>query len=103
MAPPVAFHRGTVRSDELRGDHALDFVFRPDPTERRHGGPVLPITYIFVGMHPKGLNRLIRNKGVPPVGLRSANLFQRALQVFGIVGHDRRGLVVGSRFLPAHC
>src|SRR4051794_2227472 len=48
--PPVALHCRVMRGEELSRDHALDFVFRPDPDERRHCCAVLPIARGFVGM-----------------------------------------------------
>jgi hypothetical protein len=44
---PVAFHGGVVCGDELRRDHALDFVFRANSDERRRGGFALTLARLL--------------------------------------------------------
>jgi hypothetical protein len=62
--------------DELRRDHARDFVFRADADECRHGCAVLTIAPAFVGMlEPERSKGLVGENVVPMVRLRSADVF----------------------------
>src|SRR5262249_44815346 len=88
---PVAFHCGVVGGEELGRHHALDFVFRPDASERRHSCAVLTIARVFIGMlEPERLNGLVGKNVVPMIGLRSADILQPPFQIVGIVGDHRR-------------
>jgi hypothetical protein len=99
----ITFHSGIVCGEELRCDHALDLIFRADSNECRYGGAVLAISRVFIGiLHPKRLNRLVRENVVPVVGLRSANALQLALMIFGIIGQYRYALFIGGRFTAVH-
>jgi hypothetical protein len=84
-----------VRGEELRRNHSLNLVLRTDPNERCHGGAVLTIACVLVGMlEPKCLNGLVEENVVPLIGLRSPDVFQRTFQVIGIIGYNCRGCLV---------
>ena len=93
-----------MAGDELRRDHALKLVLRPNASQPGYRSNVLAIARVFVGiLEPERLHGLVGKNFVPMVGLRSANMFEGAPPVIGIVGHHRCGLiVVGSGFLCAH-
>ena len=77
---PVAFHRGVVCGDELRRDHALDFILRSNSDQPRDSRVVLPRSHFVIGLlDPERLNRLVAENVVPVVGLRSADAFQGLL------------------------
>jgi hypothetical protein len=72
----VAFHRSVVRSDELRGDHPLNLIFRAYPDESGNRSTALTVEGLFIRMGgPKRSNRLTRNSLVPVIRLRSADGF----------------------------
>ena len=63
--PSIAFHRGAVSSDKLGPDHALDLVFRADPSERGPRRFVLTISRDALGLafqqvqkYENGTNRI---------------------------------------------
>src|SRR4029077_17441689 len=70
------FHRGVVRSDELRGDHPLNLIFRAYPDESGDRSTALTVEGLFIRMGgPKRPNRLTRNSLGPVLKLRSADGF----------------------------
>src|ERR1700730_9211504 len=65
----VAFHRGAVCGDELRRDHARDFILRSNSDQSRDGRVVLPLAHFLIGMlDPERLKRLVAENVVPVVG-----------------------------------
>ena len=101
--PSIAFHRGAVSSDKLGPDHALDLVFRADPSERGPRRFVLTISRVGVGVEPKGLNRLVRKNRVPVIGLRSTEALQHTLQVIGTIYDNGCWFLLAASFFGTHC
>jgi hypothetical protein len=98
---PVAFHRGVVCGDELRRDHALDFILRSNSDQPRDSCVVLPLAHFLIGMLDRErLKRLVAENLVPVVGLRSADAFQG---LFPIIGNDRSGLNLQHRRRRFQC
>src|SRR5215204_1613518 len=50
--PPVTFHRGVVRRNELRRHHALEFVLRRDTDQSRDRGLVLLMAIVLAALRP---------------------------------------------------
>ena len=74
---PVAFHGPVVRGDELRCNHALDYVFRGNFNERYNSCAFLLVACCLVGMlNPERLKRLVDQNAVPIIRLRPANKFK---------------------------
>ena len=86
---PVALHGGIVCGQQLSRDHAFKLVSRPDTDQREKSSIVLLVTSLLVGMlEPKRVYCLISENIVPVIGSRSPEVFQRTLQVIGLVGED---------------
>jgi hypothetical protein len=55
-----------MRGEELRRDHPLNLIFRPDCGQRHHGRAALTVSFLFLRMsHPKTAGCLIDQDTIP--------------------------------------
>ena len=91
--------RCCVCFEQLCSHHAFQLVLWSDAGQGDERGPLqLAVPFLIIRVvQPQRLQRLIRDGGVPIVGLRAADTRKRASSVFPIVGDDgRRCLSLGE-------